>query len=98
MKWRKQNEEVKEKVASTMDECAQLISTESAAGGYGVAMIGIFVTIMVTGKTHSVYLSQSLLIITFFGSMCVVVVHSVSRNGHPRLLDKKIEKKVFVLS
>ena len=56
-------------------------------------MIGIFVTIMVTGKTHSVYLAQSLLIITFFGSMSVVVVHSVSRNGHPWLLDKKLRRK-----
>ena len=36
-----------------MDERAQLISAESAAGGYGVAMIDIFVTIMVTGKTLS---------------------------------------------
>ena len=51
-----------------MDERAQLISVESAAGGYGVAMIGIFVMIMVTGKTHSIDLAQSLLIITFFGS------------------------------
>ena len=30
--------------------------------------------------------------------MCVVVVHSVSRNGHPWLLDKKNEKRVFVFS
>ena len=67
------------KVASTMDERAQLISGESSARGYWIAMLGIFVTIMVTGKTHSVYLAQSLLISTFFGSMCVVVVHSVSR-------------------
>lgn len=88
----------KKKVASTMDERAQLISAESAARGYWVAMLGIFVTILVTGKTHSLDLAQSLLIITFFGSMCVVLVHSVSRNGHPWLLDKKIEKKVFVLS
>ena len=51
-----------------MDERAQLISVESAAGGYGVAMLGIFVAIMVTGKTHSVDLAQSLLFITFFGS------------------------------
>ena len=51
-----------------MDERAQLTSAESAAGGYGVAMIGIFVMIMVTGKTHSIDLAQSLLIITFFGS------------------------------
>lgn len=88
----------KKKVASTMDERAQLISAESAARGYWVAMLGIFVTILVTGKTHFLDLAQSLLIITFFGSMCVVLVHSVSRNGHPWLLDKKIEKKVFVLS
>ena len=88
----------KKKVASTMDERAQLISGESAARGYWVAMLGLFVTIMVASKTHSVELVQSLLIITFFGSMCLVLVHSVSRNGHPWLLDKKIEKRVFVLS
>ena len=88
----------KKKVASTMDERAQLISGESAARGYWVAMLGMFVTIMVASKTHSLELAQSLLIITFFGSMCVVVVHSVSRNGHPWLLDKKIEKRVFVFS
>ena len=86
------------KVASTMDERAQLISGESAARGYWVAMLGMFVTIMVASKTHSLELAQSLLFITFFGSMCVVVVHSVSRNGHPWLLDKKIEKRVFVFS
>lgn len=86
------------KVASTMDERAQLISAESSARGYWVAMLGIFVTIMVASKTHSVELVQSLLFITFFGSMCVVVVHSVSRNGHPWLLDKKIEKKMLRLS
>ena len=61
-------------------------------------MLGIFVTILVTAKTHSLELAQSLLYITFFGSMCMVVVHSVSRNGHPWLLDKKIEKRVFVFS
>lgn len=88
----------KKKVVSTMDERARLISAESAAGGYWVAMLGMFVTIMVASNTHSVELVQSLLIITFFGSMCVVLVHSVSRNGHPWLLDKKIEKRVFVLS
>ena len=88
----------KKKVASTMDERARLISAESAAGGYWVAMLGLFVTILVTAKTHSVELVQSLLIITFFGSMCLVLVHSVSRNGHPWLLDKKLEKKMFVLS
>lgn len=88
----------KKKVVSTMDERARLISGESAAGGYWVAMLGIFVTILVTAKTHSLELAQSLLYITFFGSMCVVVVHSVSRNGHPWLLDKKIEKRVFVFS
>ena len=88
----------KKKVASTMDERAQLISGESSARGYWVAMLGIFVTIMVASKTHSLELAQSLLFITFFGSMCVVVVHSVSRNGHPWLLDKKIEKRVFVFS
>ena len=88
----------KKKVASTMDERAQLISGESSARGYWVAMLGIFVTIMVASKTHSVELVQSLLIITFFGSMCLVLVHSVSRNGHPWLLDKKIEKRVFVFS
>lgn len=88
----------KKKVASTMDERAQLISAESAARGYWVAMLGMFVTIMVASKTHSLELAQSLLFITFFGSMCVVVVHSVSRNGHPWLLDKKVEKKMFVLS
>ncbi len=81
-----------------MDERAQLISGESAARGYWVAMLGMFVTIMVASKTHSLELAQSLLFITFFGSMCVVVVHSVSRNGHPWLLDKKIEKRVFVFS
>lgn len=81
-----------------MNERAQLISAESAVGDYGVGMLSIFVTIMVTGKTHSVDLAQSLLIITFFGYMCVIVEHSVSRNGRPWLLDKKIEKKVFVLS
>ena len=88
----------KKKVASMMDERAQLISGESSARGYWVAMLGIFVTIMVASKTHSVELVQSLLIITFVGSMCVVVVHSVSRNGHPWLLDKKIEKKMLILS
>lgn len=88
----------KKKIASTMDERARLISAESAAIAYWVAMLGIFVTILVTGKTHSLELAQSLLYITFFGSMCVVVAHSVSRNGHPWLLDKKIEKRVFVLS
>ena len=70
----------KKKVASTMDERAQLISGESSARGYWVAMLGIFV------------------IITFFGSMCLVLVHSVSRNGHPWLLDKKLEKKMLILS
>ena len=88
----------KKKVASTMDERAQLISGESSARGYWVAMLGIFVTIMVASKTHSVELVQSLLIITFFGSMCLVLVHSVSRNGHPWLLDKKLEKKMLILS
>ena len=88
----------KKKVASTMDERARLISAESAAIAYWVAMLGIFVTILVTAKTHSLELAQSLLYITFFGSMCVVVVHSVSRNGHPFLLDKKIEKRVFIFS
>ena len=88
----------KKKIASTMDERARLISAESAAIAYWVAMLGIFVTILVTAKTHSLELAQSLLYITFFGSMCVVVVHSVSRNGHPWLLDKKIEKRVFVFS
>lgn len=88
----------KKKVVSTMDERARLISAESAAIAYWVAMLGIFVTILVTAKTHSLELAQSLLYITFFGSMCVVVVHSVSRNGHPWLLDKKIEKRVFVFS
>ena len=81
-----------------MDERAQLISGESSARGYWIAMLGMFVTIMVASKTHSLELAQSLLFITFFGSMCVVVVHSVSRNGHPWLLDKKIEKRVFVFS
>ncbi|WP_295592691.1 hypothetical protein [uncultured Streptococcus sp.] len=88
----------KKKVVSTMDERARLISAESAARGYWVAMLGIFVTILVTAKAHSLELAQSLLYITFFGSMCVVVVHSVSRNGHPFLLDKKIEKRVFIFS
>ena len=32
----------KKKVASTMDERAQLISGESSARGYWVAMLGIF--------------------------------------------------------
>ena len=86
------------KVASTMDERAQLISGESSARGYWIAMLGIFVTIMVASKTRSVELVQSRLIITFFGSMCLVLVHSVSRNGHSWLLDKKLEKKMFVLS
>ncbi len=76
----------------------QLISAESAARGYWVAMLGILVTIMVASKTHSIELVQSLLIITFFGSMCLVLVHSVSRNGHPWLLDKKLEKKVLIFS
>ena len=88
----------KKKVASTMDERAQLISGESSARGYWVAMLGIFVTILVASKTHSLELAQSLLFITFFGSMCVVVVHSVSRNGHPWLLDKKLEKKMLIIS
>ena len=88
----------KKKVASTMDERTRLISAESAAGGYWVAMLGLFVTILVTAKTHSLELVQSLLIITFFGSMCLVLVHSVSRNGHPFLLDKKIEKKILIFS
>ena len=88
----------KKKLASTMDERARLISAESAAGGYWVALLGIFITILVTGMTHSLELAQSLLYITFFGSMCVVVVHSVSRNGHPFLLNKKIEKKVLIFS
>ena len=88
----------KKKVASTMDERTRLISAESAAGGYWVAMLGLFVTILVTAKTHSLELAQSLLFITFFGSMCVVVVHSVSRNGHPWLLDKKLEKKILIFS
>ena len=88
----------KKKVVSMMDERARLISGESAAGGYWVAMLGLFVTILVTSKTHSLELAQSLLIITFFGSMCVVVVHSVSRNGHPWLLDKKLEKKMLIIS
>ena len=86
------------KVASTMDERARLISAESSARAYWVAMLGLFVTIMVTDMTHSLELAQSLLYITFFGSMCVLVVHSVSRNGHPFLLDKKIEKKVLIFS
>ena len=30
--------------------------------------------------------------------MCLVLVHSVSRNGHPWLLDKKLEKKMLRLS
>ena len=88
----------KKKVDSIMDERARLISAESAAGGYWVAMLGIFITILVTGMTHSVELVQSLLIITFFGSMCLVLVHSVSRNGHPWLLDKKLEKKMLIIS
>ena len=88
----------KKKVVSTMDERARLISGESAAIAYWVAMLGLFVTIMVTYMTHSLELAQSLLFITFFGSMCVVVVHSVSRNGHPWLLDKKLEKKMLILS
>ena len=88
----------KKQVASMMDERARLISGESAAIAYWVAMLGLFVTIMVTYMTHSLELAQSLLFITFFGSMCVVVVHSVSRNGHPWLLDKKLEKKMLILS
>lgn len=88
----------KKKVVSTMDERVRLISTESAAIAYWVAMLGILVTILVTDKTHSPDLALSLLIITLFGSMCVVVVRSVSRNGHPFLLDKKIEKKVLIFS
>ena len=88
----------KKKVASTMDERTRLISAESAARGYWVAILGILVTILVTDKTHSIELVQSLLIITLFGSMCVVVVRSVSHNGHPFLLDKKIEKKMLILS
>ena len=88
----------KKKVASTMDERARLISAESSARAYWVAILGIFVTILVASKTHSLELAQSLLIITFFGSMCVLVVYSVSRNGHPFLLDKKIEKKILIFS
>ena len=88
----------KKKVASTMDERARLISSESVARGYWVAILGILVTILVTDKTHSIELVQSLLIITFFGSMCLVLVHSVSRNGHPWLLDKKLEKKMLIIS
>ena len=88
----------KKKVASMMDERAQLISAESSARAYWVAILGIFVTILVASKTHSLELAQSLLIITFFGSMCVLVVYSVSRNGHPFLLDKKSEKKVLIFS
>ena len=88
----------KKKIASTMDERARLISAESAAIAYWVAMLGLFVTIMVIYMTHSLELAQSLLYITFFGSMCVVVVHSVSRNGHPWLLVKKLEKKMLRLS
>ncbi len=88
----------KKKVASTMDERAQLISGESSARGYWVAMLGIFVTILVASKTHSLELAAVIINHHFFGSMCVVVVHSVSRNGHPWLLDKKIEKKVFIFS
>ena len=88
----------KKKVASMMDERAQLISAESSARAYWVAILGIFVTILVASKTHSLELAQSLLIITFFGSMCVLVVCSVSRNGHPWLLDKKVEKKMLILS
>lgn len=88
----------KKKVASTMDERARLISAESVARGYWVAILGILVTILVTDKTHSIELVQSLLIITLFGSMCVVVVRSVSHNGHPWLLDKKLEKKMLRLS
>ena len=88
----------KKKVASTMDERARLISAESAARGYWVAILGILVTILVTDKTHSIELVQSLLIITLFGSMCVVVVRSVSHNGHPWLLDKKLDKKMLILS
>ena len=68
----------KKKVASTMDERAQLISGESSARGYWVAMLGIFVTIMVASKTHSVELVQSLLIITFFGSMCLGILEALS--------------------
>lgn len=86
------------KVANMMDERAQLISAESSARAYWVAILGIFVTILVASKTHSLELAQSLLIITFFGSMCVLVVYSVSRNGHPWLLDKKVEKKMLILS
>ena len=66
----------KKKVASTMDERAQLISGESSARGYWIAMLGMFVTIMVASKTPSVELVKTLLIITFYG------------NGHPWLLDK----------
>ena len=86
------------KVANMMDERAQLISAESSARAYWVAILGLFVTILVASKTHSLELAQSLLIITFFGSMCVLVVYSVSRNGHPWLLDKKVEKKMLILS
>lgn len=88
----------KKKVASTMDERAWLISNESAAIAYWVAILGLFVTIMVADKTHSLELTESLLIITLFGSMCLVLVHSVSRNGHPWLLDKKLEKKMLIIS
>ena len=88
----------KKKVDSTMDERAWLISNESAAIAYWVAILGIIVTILVADKTHSLELTESLLIITLFGSVCVVIVRSVSRNGHPFLLDKKIEKKILIFS
>ena len=88
----------KKKVDSTMDERAWLISNESAAIAYWVAILGIIVTILVADKTHSLELTESLLIITLFGSVCVVIVRSVSRNGHPWLLDKKLEKKMLILS
>ena len=88
----------KKKVVSTMDERARLISAESAAIAYWVVILGIIVTILVADKTHSLELTESLLIITLFGSVCVVMVRSVSRNGHPFLLDKKIEKKVLIFS
>ena len=52
---------------------------------------------MVASKTHSIELVQSLLIITFFGSMCLVLVHSVSRNGHPWLSVQKTEKKMLAI-
>ncbi len=73
---------------------------ESSARGYWVAMLGLFVTILVAIKTHSVELVQSLLVITFLWFLLLVLVltayHVMDAHG---LLDKKLkERKMLRLS